>query len=141
MASFSKIIIVGNVGRDPELKMTPNGRPVCEFSVAVNRVTGKTIREVLADDPLLTDRSGSPRRRPLLRVIVDSRLRLPMESRVVGTAHGDVLVVDAHVERQLANVPRSDLIDERLMEVRIEPLAVHGRRDRGRQTSWRNRST
>ncbi len=41
MASFSKIIIVGNVGRDPELKMTPNGRPVCEFSVAVNRVTGR----------------------------------------------------------------------------------------------------
>jgi single-strand DNA-binding protein len=41
MASFSKIIIVGNVGRDPELKMTPNGRPVCEFSVAVNRVVGK----------------------------------------------------------------------------------------------------
>jgi single-strand DNA-binding protein len=39
MASFSKIIIVGNVGRDPELRMTPNGKPVCEFSVAVNRVT------------------------------------------------------------------------------------------------------
>ena len=39
--SFNKIIIVGNVGREPELKMTPNGRPVCEFSVAVNRVTGK----------------------------------------------------------------------------------------------------
>ena len=42
MASVSKIIIVGNVGRDPELKMTPNGRPVCEFSVAVNRVTGRS---------------------------------------------------------------------------------------------------
>ena len=41
MASVSKIIIIGNVGRDPELKMTPNGRPVCEFSVAVNRVTGR----------------------------------------------------------------------------------------------------
>ena len=41
MASVSKIIIIGNVGRDPELRMTPNGRPVCEFSVAVNRVTGK----------------------------------------------------------------------------------------------------
>ena len=41
MASFSKIIIVGNVGRDPELKMTPNGRTVCEFSVAVNRVSGR----------------------------------------------------------------------------------------------------
>jgi len=41
MASVSKIVIIGNVGRDPELRMTPNGRPVCEFSVAVNRVTGK----------------------------------------------------------------------------------------------------
>jgi single-strand DNA-binding protein len=41
VASFSKIQIIGNVGRDPELKMTPNGRPVCEFSVAVNRVTGR----------------------------------------------------------------------------------------------------
>lgn len=41
MASMSKIMIIGNVGRDPELKMTGNGRPVCEFSVAVNRVIGR----------------------------------------------------------------------------------------------------
>ncbi len=47
---------------------------------------------VIADDPLLTDRSGLPRRRPLMRVILDSRLRLPVESRVVKTAHEDVLV-------------------------------------------------
>jgi diaminohydroxyphosphoribosylaminopyrimidine deaminase / 5-amino-6-(5-phosphoribosylamino)uracil reductase len=39
---------------------------------------------VLADNPLLTDRSGRPRRRPLLRVILDSRLRLPLESRLTG---------------------------------------------------------
>ena len=38
---------------------------------------------ILADDPLLTDRSGKPRRRPLLRVILDSRLRLPVRSRLV----------------------------------------------------------
>jgi diaminohydroxyphosphoribosylaminopyrimidine deaminase/5-amino-6-(5-phosphoribosylamino)uracil reductase len=47
---------------------------------------------VIADDPLLTDRSGRPRRRPLLRVILDSRLRLPLESRVVKTASDDILV-------------------------------------------------
>ena len=47
---------------------------------------------VLADDPLLTDRTGLPRRRPLLRVILDSRLRLPLESRVVRTAREDVVV-------------------------------------------------
>jgi diaminohydroxyphosphoribosylaminopyrimidine deaminase/5-amino-6-(5-phosphoribosylamino)uracil reductase len=38
---------------------------------------------ILADDSLLTDRSGNPRRRPLLRVILDSHLRLPLESRMV----------------------------------------------------------
>jgi diaminohydroxyphosphoribosylaminopyrimidine deaminase / 5-amino-6-(5-phosphoribosylamino)uracil reductase len=38
---------------------------------------------ILTDNPLLTDRSGRPRRRPLLRVILDSRLRLPVDSRIV----------------------------------------------------------
>jgi diaminohydroxyphosphoribosylaminopyrimidine deaminase / 5-amino-6-(5-phosphoribosylamino)uracil reductase len=47
---------------------------------------------VLADDPLLTDRTGRPRRRPLLRIVVDSRLRLPIESRLVDTAADDVVV-------------------------------------------------
>ena len=41
---------------------------------------------ILSDNPLLTDRSGHPRRRPLLRVILDSRLRLPIESRLVQSA-------------------------------------------------------
>jgi diaminohydroxyphosphoribosylaminopyrimidine deaminase / 5-amino-6-(5-phosphoribosylamino)uracil reductase len=38
---------------------------------------------ILSDNPLLTDRSGRARRRPLLRVILDSRLRLPLDSRLV----------------------------------------------------------
>jgi diaminohydroxyphosphoribosylaminopyrimidine deaminase / 5-amino-6-(5-phosphoribosylamino)uracil reductase len=41
------------------------------------------IGTILADNPLLTDRSGRPRRRPLLRVILDSRLRLPIESQLI----------------------------------------------------------
>lgn len=47
---------------------------------------------VIADDPLLTDRTGLARRRPLLRVILDSRLRLPLDSRVVKTARQDLIV-------------------------------------------------
>jgi single-strand DNA-binding protein len=39
MASFSKALIIGNLGRDPEMRYTPNGRPVTEFSVAVNQST------------------------------------------------------------------------------------------------------
>jgi diaminohydroxyphosphoribosylaminopyrimidine deaminase / 5-amino-6-(5-phosphoribosylamino)uracil reductase len=48
---------------------------------------------VMADDPLLTDRSGLPRRRKLLRVILDSYLRIPPASRVIQTADHDVLVL------------------------------------------------
>ena len=35
---FSKVIIMGNLTRDPELRTTPSGTQVCSFSVAVNRV-------------------------------------------------------------------------------------------------------
>jgi len=55
---------------------------------------------VIADDPLLTDRSGRPRRRPLLRVILDSRLRLPLDSRVVKTAQDDLLVLCSFAEEK-----------------------------------------
>jgi len=34
--SFNKIILVGNLGRDPELRYTPQGTPVCNFTVATN---------------------------------------------------------------------------------------------------------
>jgi len=59
------------------------------------------IGTILADNPLLTDRSGRPRRRPLLRVILDSHLRLPLESQLIrsvkfgkasGSDSSDVLV-------------------------------------------------
>jgi diaminohydroxyphosphoribosylaminopyrimidine deaminase/5-amino-6-(5-phosphoribosylamino)uracil reductase len=50
------------------------------------------IGTLLADDPLLNDRTGLPRRRNLLRVVMDSRLRLPPRSKLVRSADGDVLV-------------------------------------------------
>jgi diaminohydroxyphosphoribosylaminopyrimidine deaminase/5-amino-6-(5-phosphoribosylamino)uracil reductase len=53
-------------------------------------ITG--VDTVLADDPMLTDRSGLRRRRPLLRVILDSALRIPLDSRIVNTAGNDVAV-------------------------------------------------
>jgi diaminohydroxyphosphoribosylaminopyrimidine deaminase / 5-amino-6-(5-phosphoribosylamino)uracil reductase len=50
------------------------------------------IGTILADDPLLTDRTGLPRRRPLLRVVVDSKLRLPLNTRVLKATENDLLV-------------------------------------------------
>jgi single-strand DNA-binding protein len=37
--SFCKLMIIGNLGRDPEMRYTPSGRPVTQFSVAVNQST------------------------------------------------------------------------------------------------------
>lgn len=51
------------------------------------------IGTILADNPALTDRTGQPRRRPLLRVVLDSRLRTPLDARLLGTAMQDVLIL------------------------------------------------
>ena len=60
---------------------------------------------VLADDPKLTDRSGGARRRALLRVVLDARLRMPMDSQLVRSVSGDLLVLcgeEAGAERVVA---------------------------------------
>lgn len=38
---WQQIILVGNVGRDPEFRYTPQGIAVCDFTLAVNKRTGK----------------------------------------------------------------------------------------------------
>src|ERR1700688_75182 len=80
------------------------------------------IGTVLADDPLLTDRSGLPRRRRLLRVILDAKLRLPPKSRIVQTADDDILVFTA--------VPLKSAKARRLQQEGVE--VVHMRALRGR---------
>lgn len=74
---------------------------------------------VIADDPLLTDRSGRPRRRRLLRVILDSRLRIPIDCRVVKTAQEDVLVLCSFAEEN----KRREL-EQRGVRVEQVPLAA-----------------
>ncbi len=49
MFSWNKIFIIGNLGNDPEMRMSPQGKQITNFSVAVNRNTitesGDTKRE------------------------------------------------------------------------------------------------
>src|ERR1700723_391574 len=71
---------------------------------------------VLADDPLLTDRSGLRRRRPLLRVVLDSALRMPLDSKMVATAHHDLVIFTVPKERA-----RIDALEERGVRVEVLP--------------------
>jgi diaminohydroxyphosphoribosylaminopyrimidine deaminase / 5-amino-6-(5-phosphoribosylamino)uracil reductase len=76
---------------------------------------------VLADDPMLTDRSGLRRRRPLLRVVLDSALRMPLDAKMVLTASQDVVIFT--VSRDEAKLRA---LRER--SVRVEVLAAEAGR-------------
>ena len=89
------------------------------------------IGTVLADDPLLTDRSGNRRRRPLLRVILDSHLRLPSDSRVVqsvvhdAAGESDLLVFCSSGDEK----KKKGELEKRGIRVEQVPTAADGRPD------------
>jgi diaminohydroxyphosphoribosylaminopyrimidine deaminase/5-amino-6-(5-phosphoribosylamino)uracil reductase len=76
-------------------------------------VTG--IGTALADNPRLTDRSGLPRARPLLRVVLDSTLRLPLDSHLVEEVNGDLVVAATSA----ASPERRRTLENRGAEVKI----------------------
>ncbi len=71
------------------------------------------IGTVLADDCLLTDRTGLLRSRPLLRVVVDSQLRIPLDSKLVQSARGDLLIATTSA----ANAERRKALESRGIEM------------------------
>ena len=94
------------------------------------------IGTIQIDDPLLTDRSGLPRRRPLLRVILDCDLTLSPRSRIVRTADNDILVFTKKnaSTRRLRALERAGVevvtADSRIGRINLEAvLAELGRRE------------
>ncbi len=78
--------------RQPHWITSPASREVVHRMRHAADAVLSGIGTVLADDPLLTDRSRATRRRPLLRVVLDSALRLPLDSKLVATADNDLLL-------------------------------------------------
>src|ERR1700691_4994105 len=76
---------------------------------------------IIADDPLLTDRSDLRRRRPLQRIVLDTSLRTPLDSQLVKTAYQDVLIFFSHAE-----VAAQKALEAR--GVRLQQIAHHGSR-------------
>ena len=89
------------------------------------------IGTVLADDCRLTDRTGEERSRPLLRIVLDSLLRIPVESKMVTSCREDVLVVTTSA----ASTDRRKRLESR--GVRVEVLeGADGRVDLGAVVQW-----
>lgn len=80
------------------------------------------IGTVLADDPRLTDRTGQRRRRPLLRAVLDSRLRIPLRSKLVKSADADLVVFTT----QRRDTPKA----RALLDAGVEIVPVPRRRGR-----------
>ncbi len=84
------------------------------------------IGTVLADDPLLSDRTNQPRRNPLVRVVLDSKLRTPLDSQLVRTARQWPLIIFAGAEDNLSDelTARQQALEEAGAEVvRVETSA------------------
>jgi len=84
------------------------------------------IGTVLADNCHLTDRTGLERSRPLLRVVLDSQLRMPLDSRMVTGCRSDLLIVTTSA----AAAERRQAIESRGARVVVFDGA-HGRTDLG----------
>jgi diaminohydroxyphosphoribosylaminopyrimidine deaminase / 5-amino-6-(5-phosphoribosylamino)uracil reductase len=83
------------------------------------------VNTVIADNPLLTDRTGRPRRRPLLRVVSDSKLRLPLDSRLVKTVKDDLIVFCSFAEEK----KRRQLEERGIRVEQVKLGALEGRLD------------
>jgi diaminohydroxyphosphoribosylaminopyrimidine deaminase / 5-amino-6-(5-phosphoribosylamino)uracil reductase len=73
------------------------------------------IGTVLADDCLLTDRTGLARCRPLLRIVLDSQLRLPLDSKMARSASADVVVVTTSA----SSLERRKILEGRGLQVLV----------------------
>jgi diaminohydroxyphosphoribosylaminopyrimidine deaminase / 5-amino-6-(5-phosphoribosylamino)uracil reductase len=89
------------------------------------------IGTVMSDDPRLNDRSGLERSRPLLRIVLDSQLRLSPASRIVETCNNDVMVVATSA----ASPTRKQALEDRGVRVLICDGAG-GRTDLATLLNW-----
>ena len=83
MPSLNKVLLMGNLTRDPELRVTPKGTPICQFSLAINRQfkmeSGETREEVIYVDVEAWGKQGETIAKYMTKgspLYVEGRLRL-----------------------------------------------------------------
>ena len=106
MPSLNRVLIIGNCTRDPEMRYTPRGTPVCEIGVAVNRVSqdeaGERREEVTFIDCTLWSRLAEVAVKYLAKgssVFVEGRLQLDSwEDRQTGQKRTKLRVVAENLQ-------------------------------------------
>src|SRR5436190_2572483 len=83
MPSLNKVLLMGNLTRDPELRVTPKGTSICQFSLAINRKfkmeSGESREEVIFVDVEAWGKQGETIAKYLTKgrpLFVEGRLRL-----------------------------------------------------------------
>ena len=133
MASLNRVVLVGNLTRDPELKFTPAGKPVATFGIAVNRIPytndmGERVEEVDFFNVVVFGRQAETSHQYLKKgspVALDGRLR----SRSWETDDGQkrtVVEVSAQnvqfLSRPSDSAPRAGGYDDNVSDVDIPPI-------------------
>jgi single-strand DNA-binding protein len=105
MASYNKVILIGNLTRDPDLRYTPSGSAVCEIGLAINRrfvVNGQDREETCFVDVTIWGKSAENSKRFLEKgspVMIDGRLQLDQwEDREGGGKRSKLRVVAETVQ-------------------------------------------
>src|SRR5437667_12582513 len=114
MASFNKVILMGNLTRDPELRYTPKGTAIAKLGLAVNRVwkteTGETKEEVLFIDVEAFSRQAETIGQYLKKgspILVEGRLRLDTwDDKQTNQKRSKILVVADNVRFLGSGQPR-----------------------------------
>jgi single-strand DNA-binding protein len=106
MASLNKVMLIGNLTRDPEVRYTPKGSAVCDLGIAVNRVyatdSGEKMQETTYIDVVVWSRlaevagqylhKGSP-------VFIEGRLQMDTwDDKATGQKRSKIRVVAENVQ-------------------------------------------
>ncbi len=82
MANFNKVILAGNLTRDPQLSYLPSGTPVCEFGMAINRKWRDKQSGEMRDDTCFVDCSAFGRQAETLNQYMSKGRPLLVEGRL-----------------------------------------------------------
>jgi single-strand DNA-binding protein len=99
MASLNKVLLIGNLTRDPEVRMLPSGRSVCKFGLAINRNFKDAEGNRREETTFIDVESFGPRGEALARffskgkpIFVEGRLKLDQWESQTGEKRSKLLV-------------------------------------------------